>query len=175
MATFDTEPGHAHPLGITVSRDGVNLSLFSEAATEVILLLFDSPTAIEPMQTVRLDPFRNKTFHFWHVFVRGGGNGVFYGFRVDAPYEPARGHRFNPNKVLGSPYAHGISRALWKRGDAIGPRDNVATSMRCAVVDSSSYDWERDRPLKLPMHASIIYEMHVGGFTRSPGAGVAHP
>ena len=175
MAPFHTEPGCAHPLGITVSREGVNLSLFSEAATEVILLLFDSPTAIEPMQIVRLDPFLNKTFHFWHVFVRGCPTGMFYAFRVDGPNEPARGHRFNPNKVLVSPYAHSISRALWKRGEAIGPRDNIATSMRCAIVDSSSYDWEGDRPLNLPMHASIIYEMHVGGFTRSPGSGVTHP
>jgi isoamylase len=175
MARFHTEPGSAHPLGITVSRDGVNLSLFSEAATEVILLLFDSATAIEPIQIVRLDPFLNKTFHFWHVFVRGCGPGMFYAFRVDGPNEPARGHRFNSNKVLVSPYARGISRALWKRGDAMGPRDNVATSMRCAVADLSSYDWEGDRPLNLPMHASIIYEMHVGGFTRSPGSGVTHP
>jgi isoamylase len=175
MAPFHTEPGCAHPLGITVSRDGVNLSLFSEAATEVILLLFESATAIEPMQIVRLDPFLNKTFHFWHVFVRGCGPGLFYAFRVDGPNEPARGHRFNANKVLVSPYAHAISRALWRRGDAIGPRDNIATSMRCAVIDSSSYDWEGDRPLNLPMHASIIYEMHVGGFTRSPGSGVTHP
>jgi isoamylase len=175
MPTFHTEPGCAHPLGITVSGEGVNFSLFSEAATEVILLLFDSATAIEPMQTVRLDPFTNKTFHFWHVFVRGCGDGLFYAFRVDGPNEPARGLRFNPNKVLVSPYARGISRTLWRRVDAIGPRDNMATSMRCAVVDPSSYDWEGDRPLNLPMHASIIYEMHVGGFTRSPSARAAHP
>ena len=175
MAAYHTEPGCAHPLGITVSREGVNLSLFSEAATEVILLLFDSATAIEPIQIVRLDPFLNKTFHFWHVFIRGCGPGMFYAFRVDGPNEPARGHRFNPNKVLVSPYAHGISRALWKRGDAMGPRDNIASSMRCAVVDLSSYDWEGDRPLNRPMHESIIYEMHVGGFTRAPGSSVRHP
>jgi glycogen operon protein len=175
MPTFETDPGCAHPLGITVSRDGTNFSLFSEAATEVILLLFDSATAIEPIQTVRFDPFTNKTFHFWHVFVRGCGDGLFYAFRVDGPNQPARGHRFNPNKVLVSPYARTISRSLWRRADAIGPRDNIATSMRCAIVDSSTYNWEGDRPLNVPMHASIIYEMHVGGFTRSPSAGVAHP
>ena len=175
MARFETEAGWAHPPGITVSADGVNFSLFSESATEVVLLLFDSQTAVEPMQDVRLDPFTNKTFHFWHVFVRGCGAGMFYAFRVDGPNEPWAGHRFNPNKVLISPYARSISRRLWRRADAIGPRDNLATSMRCAVVDSSSYDWEGDRPLNLPMHASVIYEMHVGGFTRSPSAGVAHP
>ena len=175
MSRFVTEPGCAHPPGITVSKDGVNCSLFSEAATEVALLLFDSATAVEPAQTVRLDPFTNKTFHFWHVFVRGCDSGIFYAFRVDGPNEPAAGHRFNPNKVLISPYARGISRVLWKRADAMGPRDNIATSMRCAVADPSLYDWEGDRPLNLPMHASIVYEMHVGGFTRSPSSGVTNP
>src|SRR5712671_3891954 len=103
MATFATEPGSAHPLGITTYPDGVNFSLFSQAATEVVLLLFDSAMATEPMQTVRLDPFRNKTFHSWHVFVRGCGPGTFYAFRVDGPTDLAAGHRFNSNKVLIGP------------------------------------------------------------------------
>jgi isoamylase len=172
---FATEPGSAHPIGINVARDGVNFSLFSEAATEVVLLLFDSATAVEPVQTVRLDPFVNKTFHFWHVFVRGCGPGVFYALRIDGPNEPARGHRFNPNKVLIGPFARGISRALWRRADAATPRDNLATSMRCAIVDLTAYDWEGDRPLNRPIHETIVYEMHVGGFTRSPSAGVRNP
>src|SRR5215218_4824953 len=96
---FQTEPGSAHPLGILTLPDGVNVSVFSEAATEVVLLLFDSATAVEPFQTIRLDPFRNKTFHFWHVFVRGCSRGIFYAFRVDGPNDPAAGDRFNPNKV----------------------------------------------------------------------------
>jgi isoamylase len=172
---FTTEPGTAHPLGITTLADGVNLSMFSESATEVVLLLFESATATEPMQTIRLDPFRHKTFHFWHVFVRGCGPGIFYAFRIDGPDDPAAGLRFNPNKVLIGPYARGISRQLWKRADAIGPQDNIATSMRCAFVDMSAYDWEGDKPLRRPIHESIIYEVHVGGFTRSPGAHVTHP
>jgi isoamylase len=175
MAAFKTEPGSAHPLGITTYASGVNFSLFSQAATEVALLLFDHPLDVEPAQTVRFDPFRNKTFHFWHVFVRGCGPGVSYAFRIDGPADPAAGHRFNPNKVLISPYARGIQKHLWKRADAVGPQDNLATSMRCATVDPSQYDWEGDRPLRRPIHESIIYEMHVGGFTRSPSAGVRHP
>ena len=175
MAIFVTEQGSAHPLGITTYPEGVNFSLFSEAATEVLLLLFDSATAVEPMQTIRFDPLRNKTFHFWHVFLRGCGPGTFYAFRIDGPFDPAAGLRFNPNKVLIGPYAQAISRQLWKRSDAIGPHDNVATSMRCAVVDPSDYDWEGDQPLKRPIHESIIYEVHAGGFTRSPTAGVTHP
>jgi len=105
MSTFEIEPGSAHPLGITTYPDGVNWSLFSQEATEVALLLFDSAAAVEPKQTVRLDPFRNKTFHFWHVFVRGCGPGIFYAFRVDGPADSAAGHRFNPNKVLVDPWA----------------------------------------------------------------------
>jgi glycogen operon protein len=172
---FSTLPGSAHPLGVTASAEGVNLSIFSECATEVVLLLFDSTTATEPIQTIRLDPFQNKTFHFWHVFVLGCGPGMFYALRVDGPNDPASGHRFNPNKVLINPYSRGISKQLWSRFDAIGPHDNVATSMRCAIIDPSTYDWEGDRPLNLPIHESIIYEMHVGGFTRSASAGVQHP
>src|SRR5690349_12413783 len=172
---FAIEPGAAHPVGITTSRDGVNFSLFSQAATEVIVLLFDSATAIEPMQIVRLDPFRHKTFHFWHVLVRGAGPGLFYALRVDGPFEPSAGHRFNPNKVLVGPYARGISKALWNRSDATGPHDNLSTSMRCAIIDPSAYDWEGDRPLRRPINESIIYEAHVGGFTRSPTSDVAHP
>src|SRR5580704_16728812 len=103
MSTFDIEPGSAHPQGVTTSAAGVNFSLFSEAATEVVLLLFDRATATEPAQTIRLDPFRNKTFHFWHVFVRGCGPGTYYALRVDGPSDPAAGHRFNPNKVLIGP------------------------------------------------------------------------
>jgi isoamylase len=172
---FDAEPGSAHPLGITTYHDGVNFSLFSQGATEVLLLLFDRATAIEPAQIIRLDPFQNKTFHFWHVFVRGCGPGTYYAFRVDGPAAPAAGDRFNPNKVLIGPYARGICRQLWKRADAVGPEDNLATSMRCAVVDTADYDWAGDRPLKRPLHESIIYEVHVGGLTRSPGAGVRDP
>jgi isoamylase len=175
VTPFDTEPGSAHPLGIATYPGGVNFSLFSQAASEVELLLFDQPSAIEPAQIIRLDPFRNKTFHFWHVFVRGCGPGIFYAFRVDGPSDPAAGHRFNPNKVLIGPYARGIDKQLWRRADAVGPQDNLATSMRCAVVDASPYDWEGDQPLRRPIHESIIYEMHVGGFTRSPSAGVAQP
>jgi isoamylase len=172
---FDLEPGSAHPMGTTTYPHGVNFSMFSEAATEVMLLLFDHRSAIEPAQSIRLDPFRNKTFHFWHVFVRGCRPGIYYAFRVDGPTDPAAGHRFNPNKVLLGPYAQGICRDLWKRADAAGPDDNLATSMRCAIVDPADYDWEGDRPLKRPFHESIIYETHVGGFTRSAGAGVRHP
>ena len=107
---FATEPGSAHPFGVTACRDGVNFSLFSEGATEVVLLLFDASAPLEPMQTIRLDPFANKTFHFWHVFVRGCRPGMLYAFRIDGPDDPQNGERFNANKVLMSPYARGVSK-----------------------------------------------------------------
>jgi glycogen operon protein len=173
--TFNPEPGSAHPLGTTIYPDGVNFSLFSEVATEVVLLLFDHASAVEPAEVIRLDPFQNRTFHFWHVFVRGCRPGMYYAFRVDGPSDPQAGHRCNPNKVLIDPRGNGYCKSLWKRADAVGPEDNLATSMRCAIVDPADYDWEGDRPLKRPFHESIIYEMHVGGFTRSPSAGVRQP
>jgi isoamylase len=174
-APFPTEPGSAHPIGVSIDPEGVNFSLFSEGATEVVLMLFEASAPANPVQLIRLDPFANKTFHFWHVFVRGCPAGMLYAFRIDGPDLPQNGDRFNANKVLISPYSRGLNKDLWKRADAIGPRDNLATSMRGVVVDISGYDWEGDQPLNRPIHESIIYELHVGGFTRSPTSQVTHP
>ncbi len=169
------EKGSPHPIGATLQADGVNFSLFSGNATGVELLLFVAHDAPQPFQTIRLDPYFNKTFHFWHVFVRGLRAGAHYAYRVDGPDDPSAGYRFNRNKVLIDPYARGNTNSLWNRAGACGPRDNVTTSMRSVVIDTSGYDWEGDRPLDRPIEDTIIYEMHVRGFTRSPSAGVGHP
>ena len=169
------ERGSPHPLGATPGLDGVNFSLFSENATGVELLLFAAQDAAEPFQVIQLDPSVNKTFHFWHVLVRGLKAGAHYAYRVDGPLDPASGHRFNKNKVLIDPYARGNTNRVWKRSAACGPEDNVATSMRSVVIDTASYDWEGDRPLNRPMEDTIIYEMHVRGFTQSPSSQVRHP
>jgi isoamylase len=173
--TYAIEPGSSHPLGATPQPDGINFSIFSGNATDIELLLFASHEAPQPFQVIRLDPYLNKTFHFWHVFVRGLPAGSHYAYRVDGPFNPAAGLRYNSNKVLIDPYARGNTNALWNRGLACGPDDNVTTSMRSVVIDTSGYDWEGDRPLNRPMADTIIYEMHARGFTRSPSAGVAHP
>ena len=173
--SFATEKGTPHPLGATPGPDGVNFSLFSENATGVELLLFATHDAPQPFQAIRLDPYVNKTFHFWHVLVRGLQAGAHYAYRVDGPFNPSAGHRFNKNKVLIDPYALGNTNSLWKRASACGPDDNVATSMRSVVIDTSDYDWEGDRPLKHPMEDTLVYEMHVRGFTQSPSSGVEHP
>ncbi len=169
------EPGSPHPLGAAVTAEGVNFSIFSENATGIELLLFAAHDAPQPFMQIRLDPYVNKTFHFWHVLVRGLRAGAHYSFRVDGPWDLAAGHRFNRNKVLIDPYARGNTNVLWKRADACGPDDNVASSMRSVVVDTSGYDWQGDRPLNRPMEDTVIYEMHVRGFTRSPSSGVVHP
>ena len=149
--------------------DGVNFSVFAEHADSIELLLFDEHDSVEPMQTITLGPPLHRTFHFWHCYVRGLKPGVHYAYRVSGPWDPhGRGFRFNPNKVLVDPYAKGITTTLWDRGAACGPDDNLATSMRGVVVDMRDYDWEGDKPLNRPMSETIVYEMHVAGFTKSP-------
>jgi isoamylase len=173
--SYPVEKGHPHPLGATVQPDGVNFSVFSEHATGIDLLLFSAHDSPQPSQVIRLDPRVNKTFHFWHVFVRGLPAGSHYAYRADGPWQPDSGKRFNRNKVLLDPYSRGNTDALWKREDACGLEDNVASSMRSVVIDTSGYDWEGDRPLATPAEDTIIYEMHAAGFTKSPTSGVRHP
>jgi glycogen operon protein len=140
----------------------------------VELLLFAAPDAREPSQVIRLDPSVNKSFHFWHVFVPGLEAGAHYAYRVDGPFDPAAGQPFNRNKVLIDPYARSNTDTMWKRSSACGPGDNVATSMRSVVIDTAGYEWEDDRPLNRRMEDTIIYEMHVRGFTQSPSSHVQH-
>ncbi|HEY3196150.1 MAG TPA: glycogen debranching protein GlgX [Candidatus Dormibacteraeota bacterium] len=171
---YGVENGRTHPLGATLDAQGVNFSVWSEHATGVELLLFEHHSDPEPFQVVKLNHKFNKTFQFWHCYVRGLRAGAFYAYRVDGPTDVAHGHRFNPSKVILDPYARATDSYLWKRGDACGADDNLRTSQRCVVVDQS-YDWEGDQPLNRRMSETIVYEMHVGGFTKSPTSGVAHP
>ncbi len=175
-AQYATAPGRAHPLGAIPDSTGVNFSVFSRNATSVELLLFDHHDRPEPAQVIKLDPAVNKSFFFWHVYVEGLRAGAYYAYRVDGPTDlHGQGFRYNPNKVLIDPYARGDTNTLWNRADACGPNDNLASSMRSVVIDVSDYDWEGDRPLTRPMNELVIYEMHVGGFTRHPSAAVKHP
>jgi isoamylase len=167
--------GRAHPLGSTPDAGGVNFSVYSENATAVELLLFDRHDAAEPYQTIYLDRARHKSFHFWHVYVKDLKPGAFYAYRVDGPWNLAAGHRFNRNKVLIDPYSHGNTNDLWERGSATGPEDNVATTPRSVVIDLQDYDWEGDTPLNRPMSETVIYEVHVRGFTKAKSSGVKHP
>ncbi|MBT8227804.1 MAG: glycogen debranching protein GlgX [Dactylosporangium sp.] len=176
--SYPTSRGRSHPLGATVDATGINFAVFSEHATAMQLLLFDKSDAREPFQVITLDSEANRTFAVWHVHVEELRAPVFYALRVFGPGGDAGralGHRFDPDKVLIDPYSRAVNRSLWKRGDACLPGDNLATSLRSAVVDLSDYDWEGDTPLHRPMGESVIYEMHVGGFTRSPSSKVRTP
>ena len=173
---YPVEVGRAHPLGASVDSEGVNFSIFTQSGTGVQLLLFSSHDDPQPFQTIRLDRRVNNTFHFWHCYVRGLKPGVHYAYRVEGPGDlHGQGHRFNPNKVLIDPHAHGNTLTLWDRGRACDPFDNVDASMRSVVIDVNDYDWEGDKPLGRPMKDTIIYEMHVGGFTASPTSNVRNP
>jgi isoamylase len=172
---FTIRAGEPHPLGSTVHPDGTNFSVFSQHALSMELLLFASETATEPMQIVPMTSEANKSFHFWHVFVEGVKPGQHYAYRVAGPDLSAQGLRFDPHKVLIDPYAFGNSMALWDRTAACTPGDNIATAMRSVVIDPLDYDWQGDRPLNRPMQDTVIYEMHVGGFTRAGNSGVARP
>jgi isoamylase len=174
--TQEVLAGRPYPLGATCERGGVNFSVFSAHATAVELLLYDSQDETAISRVIALDPAQHKTYYYWHAWVPDIGDGQRYGYRVHGPYEPERGMRFNPNKVLVDPYAMAVSDSgNWSRADAYGLCDNAATACKSVVVELSGYDWEGDRPLQRPMHETVIYEVHVRGLTRHPSAGVRQP
>jgi glycogen operon protein len=165
--------GQSSPLGATPTATGTNFSLFSRTATGVELLLFAGEDDAHP-QTIRLDPVINRTYHYWHAFVPGVRAGQLYGYRVHGPADPASGLRFDPGKVLLDPYARGIVvPASYNREAACRPGDNAVSAIKGVVVDPRAYNWEGDLPLRLPSSRTIVYEMHVKGFTRDPSSGVA--
>ncbi len=174
MVTKLSTAGRSFPLGATVYPDGVNCCLFSKSSEYVELLLFDDPEADKPRETIRLDPLVNKTFYYWHIFVPGLEPGQLYGFRAHGPHAPAIGHLFDVNKVLVDPYAREVYvPKKFSREAAILPGDNCASAIKSVVVDSEAYDWGDDTHLNTPYSETVIYEMHVGGFTRHPSSGVA--
>ena len=165
--------GRSAPLGATVADGGVNFSLFSRTATGVELLLFDGADDALPSRVVRLDPVTNRTYYYWHVFLPSMRPGQIYGYRVEGPLDHARGLRFDSAKVLLDPYGRGVAvPANYSREAARREGDNTAISMKSVVVDPDAYDWEGDEPLSQPSSRTIIYEMHVRGFTRHPSSGV---
>jgi isoamylase len=165
--------GKASPLGATVESNGVNFSLYSRDASGIELLLFDREDDEQPARSISLDPFANRTYHYWHGFVPGLQAGQLYGYRVYGPFEPHQGMRFDSSKVLLDPYCRGVSVPKnYSRKAAQHKGENNATSMKSVVVDSRLYDWEGDKPLRGPSAQTIVYEMHVKGFTRHPSSGV---
>ena len=165
--------GSSAPLGATVAPRGVNFSVFSRSASGVELLLFDREDDARAGRVISIDPTQ-RTTNYWHVFVPGVKPGQLYGYRVLGCFEPAGGMRFDPSKVLLDPYGRGVVVPKnYSREAAQIPGDNAATAMKSVVVDASTYDWEGDSPLQRPASRSIIYEMHVRGFTRHASSGVS--
>ena len=168
-------PGLPYPLGATWDGKGVNFALFSEHATGVELCLFDSPDAEKESERVR---FTEYTDHVWHAYLPEVLPGQLYGYRVNGPYEPQQGHRFNSNKLLLDPYAKGIGRDVkwadevfgYRLGDpesdlSFDDRDSAAYAPLAMVIDPA-FTWGNDRPPRTPWHKTIVYELHVKGFTQ---------
>ena len=166
-------PGQPYPLGATWDGEGVNFALFSENAERVELCLFDRTGKVE----TRI-PMPERTDLVWHCYLPEARPGLLYGYRVYGPYAPENGHRFNPHKLLLDPYAKSIRGDLkWSNlhfGYRIGSpkedlsfdrRNNAQTMLRCEVVDPA-FTWGDDRPPRIPWRDTVIYEMHVKGFTK---------
>jgi isoamylase len=166
--------GRSSPLGATVVPGGVNFSVFSRGAVGAELLLFDREDDPGPTRVIPIDPAANRTYHYWHVFLPGVQPGQLYGYRVHGPFDPTSGMRFDPGKVLLDPYGRGVVVPKnYSRDAARLDGDNAATAMKSVVVDPHAYDWEGDTRLHRPSSRTIIYEMHVRGFTRHPSSGVS--
>jgi isoamylase len=170
--TMKIWPGHPYPLGATWDGSGVNFALFSENATAVELCLFDDAGR---ERRVRLT---EQTDRVWHVYLPEARPGQLYGYRVYGPHSPREGHRFNPAKLLRDPYARAVSGTLqWNDalyGYTIGSpeadlscdhRDSAPFMPKCAVIDSA-FTWGSDERPRTPWDRTIIYELHVKGFTR---------
>jgi glycogen operon protein len=175
MKALKAWPGNPYPLGATYDGEGVNFALFSENATEVTLCLFDHKEDKVEKYCVQ---FTERTHHSWHAYIPGLKPGQLYGYRVHGPYEPALGHRFNPNKLLIDPYARAICGTIdWhpslygyqfedEKADLSFNETDSSPYIPKSVVVDLDYDWEGDKQLKIPFHKSIIYELHVKGFTQ---------
>ena len=188
IVPLKTTPGKPLPLGATVSENGVQFSIFSRHATAVVLQLFAASNDRDPSLEIVLDPQTNKTGDIWHIFVEGIGAGQLYGYRADGPYRPQEGLRFNKNKLLLDPYTHAVTGNFnWNLSDArsydiTAPEgdlsfcniDSAGGAPKCIVL-YNSFDWQNDRPLKIPMKDTIIYETHIRGLTCHPSSGVQHP
>src|SRR5882724_5554224 len=168
--TVTTWLGYPYPLGATWRGNGVNFSLFSERATSVDLCLFDSVDARQ--ENIRI-PVTERTDYVWHVFLPDARPGQLYGYRVSGEYDPEQGLRFNNSKLLIDPYAKAIAGNVnWADemfGYVVGDEEEDLTrdfrddawGMPKSVVIDEAFDWQDDRKPGIPLHQSVIYEVHV--------------
>ncbi len=163
-------PGSRFPLGATADGEGTNFALFSENATRVELCLFD-----DDGQNEQCEPLHEMTAHVWHGYLPGIGPGQRYGYRIHGPWEPESGHRFNPAKLLIDPYARALAGAVDRnapvfgyrlgKDDLIQDKQDDAWGVPKGIVIDDAFDWGDDRKPTIPLHDSVIYELHVKGFT----------
>ena len=185
----DVEAGNPLPIGGAHQYgDGVNFVLFSRHATGVRLELYESAGDSLPARIIDLDPVRHRTGDLWHVWLRGLRSGQLYGYRIDGPYQPEEGHRFNRHRLLLDPFAraiagvkdwdfsaaHGYDAASSLRDLSFSTVDDAGTTPKC-IFTNEYFDWEGEVPPKLSATDTVIYETHVRGFTIHPSSGVANP
>lgn len=188
MEILNSLPGTPLPLGASVAEDGVNFSVFSRNATKVFLEFYSASEDSEPYAQVEFSPSENRTGDIWHAFVPGIKPGSLYLFRVDGPFEPSKGHRFNVHQRLFDPYAKTItpvsvfynlppdySAPLDKNDVEHGKNQRAKVFPKCVVIDNENFDWQGDRPINRPLSESVIYEVHLKGFTAGKNAGVSCP
>ena len=188
MEILNSLPGTPLPLGASVAEGGVNFSVFSRNATKVFWEFYSASQASEAYAQVEFSPSENRTGDIWHAFVPGIKPGSLYLFRVDGPFEPSKGHRFDVHQRLFDPYAKTItpvsvfynlppdySAPLDKNDIEHGKNQCAKVFPKCVVIDNENFDWQGDRPINRPLSESIIYEVHLKGFTAGKNAGVSCP
>ena len=181
---YRLDTGKPFPLGTTPSKGGVNFSLYSRHATSVYIELFDDPDG-SATSTFRLSPDKHRTGDLWHAFIHGAKDQQLYGYRVDGPFEPEVGHRFNRNKLLSDPYAkylvgqyasnHPSIRGDKHNPDRLDESDSAPHTVRSIALTVPTFDWQGHKRPKSAHAQRVIYELHVKGFTRHPSAHAAHP
>jgi glycogen operon protein len=171
--SFRTCRGHCRPFGATVLPGGVNFAVFSRHARQVHLVLFEADDP-DPVAEIPLDPKLHKTGDVWHVFVADLPHDTEYGFRVSGQFDPKLGHRFNSNSVVVDPYALAVSGGHPWAGRN-GKVANGSHLIRRGRIVFEEFDWQGDVPPAIPMGQTVIYELHVRGFTRHASSNVKHP
>jgi len=165
--------GRSFPLGPSIHNDGVNFSIFCRNGNSVSLLLFDHVDDLDPSHEIVLDGVLNRTYHYWHIFVKDLKPGQLYGYRISGSHEPYFGQSFDPDKILLDPYSKAVAVPVGYQRAAMEAKGKAGCpSMKSVIVDCSLYDWEEDKPLRRPFAETIIYEMHVGGFTKHPSSNI---
>ncbi|MXV37242.1 glycogen debranching protein GlgX [Flavobacteriaceae bacterium Ap0902] len=163
-------PGRSFPLGATIQNNGVNFSVFSPEAEKVELLLFENKDDINPA-VIPFDHQLNKSYNYWHVFIEGIGVNQLYGYRVYGEYNPEGGNWFDGTKVLVDPYAKAIVGEYDRKLAQHYGEDNLHSCLKGAVI-SDDFDWGKDNYINHPISKSLIYEMHLAGFTKNINSGL---